>query len=299
MSTRSTTQGSDQDPDRIKQLKKQKVVIEYDYTEKEVLLFNLACGAKATDLDLVYEGSPDFQVLPHFGVVPQGDVWHIIDFESHIDNFDHVRLLHGEQYLKFHGKIPTSARLISEGSIVEVLDKGKSAHIRLEMITRDRETGKVLIEAQGLNVIEGCGGFGGQTTASDWGAAAAKNKPPNREPDLVVEQQTSDVAAAIYRLLGDRNALHIDPRASARAGFDRPVVHGMSFLGIPVKHIVKSFGQISDLKVRFAGPLFPGETLVSKFWKEGNKVIFGKRAEMERRARSRYGERSGLCFPQS
>ena len=45
-------------------------------------------------------------------------------------------------------------------------------------------------------------------------------------------------------------------------------------MGISGKHVLKTFGPYSDIKVRFAGVVFPGETLVTEMWKEGGKVIF-------------------------
>jgi hypothetical protein len=47
-------------------------------------------------------------------------------------------------------------------------------------------------------------------------------------------------------------------------------------MGIAGKHVLKTFGDYSDIKVRFAGVVYPGETVVTKMWKEGDKVIFGE-----------------------
>ncbi len=45
-------------------------------------------------------------------------------------------------------------------------------------------------------------------------------------------------------------------------------------MGISGKHVYKTFGPYMDIKVRFAGTVIPGETLVTEMWKEGDKVIF-------------------------
>lgn len=47
-------------------------------------------------------------------------------------------------------------------------------------------------------------------------------------------------------------------------------------MGIAAKHVLQSFGPFEDIKVRFAGVVYPGETLVTEMWKEGGKVIFSE-----------------------
>ncbi|KAG9314862.1 hydroxysteroid dehydrogenase [Chiua virens] len=135
----------------------------------------------------------------------------------------------------------------------------------------------------------------------DRGAATATNVPPKRAPDVVMEEKTSFTQAALYRLVhsrssphlrhsltrvpmpqpmhrislsGDYNPLHISPEFASMGGFDKPILHGLCFMGIAGKHVLKSYGPYKDIKVRFAGVVYPGETLVTEMWKEGDKVIF-------------------------
>lgn len=214
--------------------------------------------------------------MPTFGVIPQNEAWEHMDFNSFLPNWNPAKLLHGEQYLKIVGQLPTSGTLISEGNIIEVLDKGKIAMVTDRMVTKDKATGKVIFENEGTVVIRGCGGFGGQTQPSDRGPATAANNPPKRQPDAVVEEKTSPDSAALYRLCGDRSHLHVDPVYAAKGGFKAPILHGLCFQGIAGKHILQTYGQIVDIKVRFAGSVYPGETLVTEMWKDGDKVIFSK-----------------------
>lgn len=268
---------SGQDTERIKQAKQRtSPPNEYKYTDRELLLYNLGCGAKATDLDLIFEGSKDFRVLPTFGVIPQNEGSEAIDYNTFLDNFNPAMLLHGEQYLKIHNEVPLSGTLVTDSRLIQVLDKGKSAHVTDKTITRDKATGKVIYENQGTAVIRGCGGFGGQSKPDDRGPASAANNPPKRQPDAVVEEKTSEESAAVYRLCGDRNPLHVDPKFAAIGGFKKPILHGLCSFGIAGKHILRTFGPFSDIKVRFAGPVIPGETLVTEMWKEGDKIIFSK-----------------------
>lgn len=43
----------------------------------------------------------------------------------------------------------------------------------------------------------------------DRGAASAVNAIPQRKPDAVVEEKTATTQAALYRLSGDYNPLHV------------------------------------------------------------------------------------------
>lgn len=52
-----------EDTDAIKQAKRQTVKPEaFTYTERDVMLYNLGCGAKADELQWVYEGGEGFAV---------------------------------------------------------------------------------------------------------------------------------------------------------------------------------------------------------------------------------------------
>lgn len=246
---------------------------EFTYTERDVVLYNLGIGATNQDLQWTYEGHEDFAALPTFGVVPQFPASAGVNMEW-LPNFNPAKLLHGEQYLSIKGPVPTSGTLINETRLLEVLDKGKAASVTTIVHTKDKATGELLFENQVTVFIRGSGGFGGKRAGSDRGAATAANTPPNRTPDAVVEEKTLPSQAALYRLSGDYNPLHIDPDFAAVGGFDKPILHGLCFMGLAGKHVLQAFGAYKDIKVRFAGVVFPGETLVTEMWKEDQKVIF-------------------------
>lgn len=185
-----------------------------------------------------------------------------------------MMLLHGEQYLAIKGPIPTSAVLVNKPRVIEVLDKGKAAAVTTLTTTVNKNTGEPVFENQMTTFIRGSGGFGGKKTGRDRGNASAANKPPSRPADKVVSEKTTESQAALYRLSGDLNPLHIDPSFAAVGGFDKPILHGLCSFGIAGKQVYRAFGPYSDIKVRFTGHVFPGETLETSMWKEGNKVIF-------------------------
>lgn len=186
-----------------------------------------------------------------------------------------MMLLHGEQYLEIRSfPIPTEAVTVSYPRLVEVLDKGKGGVVVQGSVTKDKKTGKELFYNESTVFVRGSGGFGGQAKGSDRGAATKAYSPPKRSPDAVVEEKTTEEQAAVYRLSGDRNPLHVDPEFSKVGGFDVPILHGLCFFGIAGKAVLKTFGQYRSIKVRFAGSVLPGQTLKTEMWKEGNTVIF-------------------------
>ncbi|PPQ99137.1 hypothetical protein CVT24_009327 [Panaeolus cyanescens] len=223
--------------------------VPYSYVERDVILYNLGIGATAKELQWTFEGDDEFSALPTFGVIPQFACSAAVPLDW-LPNYNPAKLLHGEQYLNIKAPIPTSGELISEARLLEVLDKGKAAAVTTIVETREASTGKLIFENQSTMFIRGAGGFGGKRAGSDRGAATAANTPPNRKPDAVLEEKTEPSQAALYRLSGDWNPLHILPDFAAIGGFDQPILHGLCSMGIAGKHVLKAFGPYKDIKVR-------------------------------------------------
>ncbi|XP_006459344.1 multifunctional beta-oxidation protein [Agaricus bisporus var. bisporus H97] len=247
--------------------------VPYTYTERDVILYNLGIGATEKELQWIFEGDDEFGALPTFGVIPQFPATSGVPLDF-LPNFNPAKLLHGEQYMSIKAPIPTSGSLVTEARILEVLDKGKAAAVTAIAETRDTKTGQVIFENQSTVFIRGSGGFGGKRVGKDRGPASASNAPPKRAPDAVAEEKTSPTQAALYRMSGDLNPLHILPEFAAIGGFDKPILPGLCTMGIAAKHVLKTYGPYKDIKIRFAGVVYPGETIVTEMWKEGSKVIF-------------------------
>jgi multifunctional beta-oxidation protein len=223
----------------------------------------------------VYENSDSFQVIPSFGVIPPFNAVPPFEMSDVLPNFNPMMLLHGEQYLEIRQHpIPTEAETVSYPFLLDAVDKGKAGILVLGSVTKDKRTGKDLFYNESTTFVRGSGGFGGPSKMKDRGAATAANEPPKRDPDAVTEEKTTEEQAALYRLSGDRNPLHIDPSFSKVGGFKVPILHGLCFFGIAVKHVVARFGQIKNVKVRFVGTVLPGQTLRTEMWRSGNKVLF-------------------------
>ena len=239
--------------------------IEVSWDEKDVMLYALGAGARPYDeLDFLYEGKGP-KVLPTFAVIPgmrgMGAIGGL--------DINPAMILHGEEGITVHREIPPRATVKLTGKIVEIWDKGSAAVIGVEGAAEDADG--PMFTAKASIFVRGAGGFGGERGPSTKG----RNEPPDREPDHVVSDATRIEQAAIYRLSGDRNPLHIDPEfAKNLAGFDTPILHGLCTYGVVGRAILKSVcggdpARFAGFEARFADTVLPGDTVVTKVWDLG------------------------------
>lgn len=237
----------------------------FQYTDRDVMLYALGVGATTDELAFVYE--KNLKVLPTFAVVPAFSA--LMGMVGVLD-FNPAMLLHGEQRIDLRGPIPTSGKVTTQGRISAIYDKGSGALVVLDAETKD-EGGAVLFTNTFGAFIRGEGGFGGERGPS----ASSKNVPPERAADHTVEYRTSPDQAALYRLSGDRNPLHIDPDFAKLGGFDRPILHGLCTFGHVGRAVLHTCGggdpaRLKDFEARFSGVVFPGETIVTEIWEESS-----------------------------
>ncbi len=255
--------------------------ITYVYTERDVALYALGVGAPAdvTDQDelrFVYELSGSgFRVLPTFpAVFPNAMIRELIKGELPGGvRFNPMMMVHGEQRLVLKSELPAAATIVCKPVISAVYDKGSGMVVVVDVPCYD-ENGREVAVNQSSMFIRGLGGYGG-----DRGPASTSILPPEREPDAVVTETTLTRQALIYRLSGDINPLHADPMMAAFGGFERPILHGLSTFGFAGRAVLKHFcnndpARFKSIQVRFAGHVFPGETLVTTMWREAQGVIF-------------------------
>jgi len=148
------------------------------------------------------------------------------------------------------------------------------------VLTEDQNGAPIFFNRFGT-FARGEGGFGG-----DKGSAPG-NEAPDRKPDAVVEETTLRRQAAIYRLSGDFNPLHIDPQFAAMAGYDRPIIHGLCSLGFVGRAVLKTYcnndpAKFKAIKVRFSRPAWPGDTIITEMWKESKTRILVRARTKER-----------------
>jgi acyl dehydratase len=239
--------------------------VPFKWVAKDTMLYAVGVGAKPeTELEYVFEGKGP-KVLPTFAVIPG-----MLSLGGLIGSVDInlAMLLHGEQSITLHRELPPEADVQVTGRVSEVWDKGKAAVIGAEGIVEDKDG--PLLTATATLFIRGAGGFGGERGPSTVG----KNAPPDRGPDHVVEDVIRPEQAAIYRLSGDPNPIHIDPDFAVMAGFQKPFLHGLCTYGFVGRAILSALcggdaARFRSFEARFADQIYPGDTVVTKIWETG------------------------------
>lgn len=249
--------------------------VQSSWTADDVILYHLGLGAGVPPTEpreLAYTYERGLKVLPSYGVIPAMPAL-LSMFEHPAIEIDLAAVLHGEQELEMHAELPASGEVRTTARIAEIHDKGKAAVIVLETTTIDAASGQALVTNRFKAFIRGEGGFGG-----DPGPAAPANDPPARAPDHVVECRTMPQQALLYRLSGDKNPMHADPQFARQGGFDQPIMHGLCSYGIVCKAVIDTVldgevGRVAGYQARFAGVVFPGETIRVSIWHGGDQLL--------------------------
>ncbi|MFE5873116.1 MaoC/PaaZ C-terminal domain-containing protein [Streptomyces roseifaciens] len=238
------------------------------WDHKDVLLYHLGIGAgtPATDPDeLRYTLESRLHVLPSFATVAGGGAAQAGGLSAPGIDIDLAAVLHGGQSLDVHRPLPVRGAATLTSRVAAVHDKGKAAVIVLRSEAAD--AGGPLWTGESEIFVKGEGGFGGERGAS------TRLEAPVRAPDATVERPVREDQALLYRLSGDWNPLHADPEFAKLAGYDRPILHGLCSYGIALKAVVDTalagdVTRVRAYRTRFAGVVYPGETLRVRMWRE-------------------------------
>lgn len=237
------------------------------YEDREVMLYALAVGARADELPFVYEES--LTVIPSFAqMLAFDDSW--LEFCG----VELANVVHGALDITFHGTFAPTGEPEVQTRIAGLTDKGPGRGGIIHQEAQIALAGHPVATSLSSLFVRGGGGFGG-----DQGRRPDTNTVPDRSPDATTEVVTSANQAALFRLLGDRNPLHIDPAFARRAGFERPILHGAATFGLACLTVLRDHcaGDPARLKrfaARFAGPVFPGESLLFSFWRDAAGLCF-------------------------
>jgi acyl dehydratase len=185
---------------------------------------------------------------------------------------DAVRLVHGEQGITLYAPLPSEGTVVGKTRVVGIIDKGegRGALLYSEKQLRDAETGALYATTRSTTFLRGDGGFGGPA-----GPVKAFHIVPDTAPEIVHETVTRPEQALWYRWNGDNNPLHLDPDVAAKAGFQRPILHGLCSLGIAAHGLVATLckgdpQRLKGLDARFTATVTPGETLRTEIWGDGS-----------------------------
>lgn len=257
----------------------------FTYGDKDVMLYALGIGMGGDPMDerelpFVYE--KDLRVVPTAATVlaagggrpkpaqqPEG---------LRVSQLNYLMVVHGEQKVELHKPLRPTGTYIAHSRTVGAYDKGKDkgAVVVNETVWLD-EMGERAVTLTGSTFARGDGGFGGPTEG-----APEPHPVPERKPDISVPFDTRPDQALIYRLNGDRNPLHSDPDVAKRAGFPRPILHGLCTYGVTCRAVLQEICDYDPTRIlshqaRFSAPVFPGDTITVDLWKDGDVVSFEAR----------------------
>src|SRR3954468_9509512 len=253
--------------------------VTFAWSSSDVLLYHLSIGAGSRPGDNV---DPDalrwttdgesLQVLPSFGVV--APTFHMTD-PPPLDlpgcDINLAQVVHGSQSISVEAPLPTSGAASVTTRISEIWDKGRAAVIWQEGVAT-APSGERLWTTRSSIFVRGEGGWGGDR------GSATPVELPDRDPDVDTTYDVLPQQALLYRLCGDRNPLHADPDFARSAGFPAPILHGLCSYGIVLRTLTDELldgdaTRVSGFGVKFAGVVFPGETIRVRGWEDAGRIV--------------------------
>lgn len=261
----------------------------FTYGDKDVMLYALGVGMSRDPMDereLAFTYEKNLKVIPTAATVLASAMGRPARGEGQVEQkpghrpsqINFLMVVHGEQKVELHKPLPAFGTFTAEGRTVGAYDKGKDkgAVIVNETVWTD-EKGEKVATLTGSTFARGDGGFGGPSEGQP-----EPHRIPDRKADLSVEISTREDQALLYRLNGDRNPLHSDPDVAKRAGFPRPILHGLCTYGVTCRAVLQAItdydpDQILSHQARFSAPVFPGDTITVDLWKDGRNISFEAR----------------------
>jgi acyl dehydratase len=261
----------------------------FTYGDKDVMLYALGVGMgedpmNETELPFVYEKGlkviPTAATVLAAGARSAGGPAPEMPAGHRPSQINFLMVVHGEQKVELHKPLTAGGTYTAQGRTAGAFDKGegKGAVIINETIWTD-EKGEKVATLTGSTFARGDGGFGGPSEG-----APEPHVVPTRAPDISVDFTTREDQALLYRLNGDRNPLHSDPDVARKAGFPRPILHGLCTYGITCRAVLQAItdfdpDQIYSHQARFSAPVFPGDTITVDLWKDGKNISFEARVK--------------------
>ena len=250
--------------------------VEHSYGDRDAMLYALGVGVghdpiDRAQLDFVYE--KNLKALPTFACLLGYPGFWVKDLDTGID---WVRIVNGEQGFTLNAPIKPRGTVVGKTRILDVIDKGagKGAVVYTERKITDKASGELVATVTQTTFCRADGGFGGLPREQP-----APHKTPERTPELVCDLGTRPEMALVYRLSADLNPLHADLDVAKAAGYPRPILHGLGTFGVVGHALLKSVcnydpSRFTAMSGRFSAPVFPGETIRTEIWRDGNVISF-------------------------
>ena len=262
------------DPEKL--LNKEFPTVQQTYVAKDCMLYALGVGMGIDPLDeqslrFVYE--ENLKVLPSQSVMMAHPGFWAKEEDT---GLDWVKELHAGQEIIMHKPFPSEGTVEAKTRITSVTDKGAriGALIVSDRVVRDVATGEDICTLVTTILARGDGGFGGERKATPKTDIIPKSKP-----DMICDLPTLPQQALIYRLTGDFNPLHASPSVARNSGFKAPILHGLCTMGVATHALIKSCcdydtSRFKRMGLRFSAPVYPGETIRTEIWIDGNEIAF-------------------------
>lgn len=254
--------------DYLKNLEREPVIQTYDWRDAAIYALGLGYGSDPTDSGQLRFLDREQQMQAHpamANVLAYDGAW----LRDPASGIDYLRVVHGEQEMEIHHPLPPEGRVTARIRVEELVDKGagRAALVTACREIRDAEDGTHYATVRNTAFCRGAGGFGGKSVQGRQPRAI-----PDRAPDGSMDIPTLPQLALIYRLSGDLNPLHSNPEIARKAGFDRPILHGLSTFGIACRALMAGVvgnepRRVRKLAGRFSAPIYPGETLTIDWWR--------------------------------
>jgi len=179
-------------------------------------------------------------------------------------------IVHAAQSLELTRPVQPRGEVTVAAEVSAVWDKGK--HAAVELTGRGTDGDGELFVTRSQNMVLGAGGFGGSRGPS-------ADDDPDGPSDATYDDVIRPEQAAIYRLSGDRNQLHIDPEAAKKFGFNDVFLHGLCTLGFAARAVINTVGRgdvqaLKSISCRFAKPVKLDTGLRTELWHSGESVRF-------------------------
>jgi acyl dehydratase len=256
-----------------------------EYSRRDTMLYGLGLNLGADPLDAhalhyVAVDPPEVEPMMAMTLARLGQWMREPDV-----GIDYRRTMVGEMTLRSHAPLPPEGRVRGDHRVIRITDKGegRGALVTVLRELRDAGTGQLLAEFEQLTFCRGEGGFA-KDGRHDPPPAVSDANPwqAGRSADFEIDLPTSPQQALIYRLSGDMNPLHSDPDAARRAGFARPVLHGLATMGMAGHAVARALDRpLTAIRGRLSAPVFPGEHLRLEGLQEGAfRIVNGEGREV-------------------